>query len=70
MARHLVAAMLNALKGWTPGSVLSMTTAKGVWNEYTRKGHYEPTAGIKWYEDSASKGNGGITPWLKSTMSG
>jgi len=70
VARHLMASVLNSLKGWTPNGVLSITTAKDVWSEYTRKGHYEPTAGIKWYEDSASRGNGGITPWLKSTMSG
>jgi hypothetical protein len=70
LARHIVAALLNAKSGKTPANVLSESMVKGVWADFVRLGYYEPTAGIKWYADSSSVpgGVGGITPWLKSTM--
>lgn len=69
LARHIVAALLNAKKGLTPANVLSVTTVKAVWRAFVTNGYYEPTAGIKWYPDySVPAGTGGITPWLKSTM--
>lgn len=69
LARHIVAALLNAKTGKTPSNVLSESTVKAVWAEFVRRGYYEPTAGIKWYADySVPNGIGGITPWLKSTM--
>jgi hypothetical protein len=69
LARHIVAALLNAKTGKTPSNVLSEGAVKAVWAEFVRRGYYEPTAGIKWYPDySVPNGIGGITPWLKSTM--
>ena len=69
LARHIVAALLNAKSGKTPSNVLSEATVKSVWAEFVRRGYYEPTAGIKWYADySVPNGIGGITPWLMSTM--
>ena len=69
LARHIVAALLNAAKGLTPNNVLSVSTVKMVWSAFVTRGYYEPTAGIKWYADYAvPQGSGGITPWLKSTM--
>jgi hypothetical protein len=68
LARHIVAALLNAAAGLTPG-VLNVQQVKAVWSEFIVKGYYVPTAGIKWYADYAvPAGTGGITPWLKSTM--
>lgn len=69
LARHIVAALLNAKSGKTPANVLSESTVKAVWAAFVKLGYYEPTAGIKWYADySVPSGIGGITPWLKSTM--
>lgn len=69
VARHIVAALLNAQKGWTPGAVASTTIVKQVWMQYDTLGYYEPTAGIKWYHDySVPSGVGGIIPWLLTTM--
>jgi hypothetical protein len=69
LARHIVAALLNAQKGLTPSNVLSVSLVKAVWTSFVTKGYYEPTAGIKWYADSSvPAGTGGITSWLKSTM--
>jgi hypothetical protein len=69
LARHIVAALLNAAKGLTPSNVLSVTIVKSVWSAFVAAGYYVPTAGIKWYPDySVPAGTGGITPWLKSTM--
>ena len=48
VARHLVAARLNVAKGWTP--VLDENRIQTIWLEYTGKGYFEPTAGVKWYE--------------------
>jgi hypothetical protein len=48
VARHLVAAQLNVAKGWTP--VLDAGQIQAIWLEYTGKGYFEPTAGVKWYE--------------------
>jgi hypothetical protein len=48
VARHLVAAQLNVAKGWTP--VLDAGKIQEIWLEYTGKGYFEPTAGVKWYE--------------------
>lgn len=61
LARHIVAALLNAKSGKTPANVLSESRVKTVWSDFVRLGHFEPTAGIKWSADS-------ITQWLKSTM--
>jgi hypothetical protein len=69
VARHIVAAVLNAAKGLTPANVLSVAIAKTVWTSFVTKGYYEPTAGIKWYADtSVPAGSGGIIQWLTSTM--
>lgn len=71
VARHVVAALLNAAKGLTPG-VLAVNGEKGVkaiWSSFVANGFYEPTAGIKWYADySVPAGSGGLIPWLTSTM--
>jgi hypothetical protein len=48
VAGHLVAARLNVAKGWTP--VLDESRIQTIWLEYTSKGYFEPTAGVKWYQ--------------------
>ena len=69
LARHIVAALLNAAKGYTPPTVLSVQTVKNIWTAFATNGYYEPTAGIKWYPDSSEPpGTGGLIAWLKSTM--
>lgn len=69
VARHIVAAVLNARAGLTLPNVLSVATVIDIWSSFDRLGYYEPTAGIRWYADSANvQGTGGIIPWLKSTM--
>ncbi|HWR87771.1 MAG TPA: hypothetical protein VN277_05065 [Acidiferrobacterales bacterium] len=69
LARHIVAALLNAAKGLTPPNVLSVAIVKAVWSAFVLNGYYEPTAGIKWYPDySVPAGSGGLIAWLKSTM--
>ena len=61
VARHCVAALLNAAAGWAP--VLTVTAVKDIWNEYITKGYFEPTAGVHW-DDSQ------IVNYLLSTMPG
>jgi hypothetical protein len=69
VARLCSAALLNAVKGLTPGTVLSTVTVKQVWKSYVTKGYYEPNAGVRWYPTySAPAGTGGLITWLKSTM--
>jgi hypothetical protein len=69
VARHIVAALLNAKKGWTPAPVAGVSLVKQVWKSYDLNGYYEPSAGIKWYHDySVPASVGGIVPWLKTTM--
>lgn len=69
VARYCAAALLNAAKGLTPSSILSISKVKSVWSSYVRRGYYEPTAGIRWYARSSSPaGSGGIIEWLSSTM--
>jgi hypothetical protein len=74
MVRYMVAGMLNAATYAMPDKVASASVLKGIWSEYwsrTSHRHYVPTAGVKWYcDDSTPRNSGGITPWLKSTMSG
>lgn len=70
LARHIVAAWLNACSGMTPDNVLGKTVVKRVWSDFVATGTYQPTAGVFWSADTAaSNGTGGITNWLKSTMS-
>ncbi len=59
MARHVVAALLNAAAGLSP--VLTVATVKGIWSEYITKGYFEPTAGVQW-------GDAQIVSYLVSTM--
>jgi hypothetical protein len=61
LARHIVAALLNAAQGWTPASILSATLVKAIWTSYVTKGYYSPTAGVNWNADQ-------IVTWLLSTM--
>jgi hypothetical protein len=69
MAKHIVAAYLNAAQGLTP---LVVVDPVRVWSDFHGKGgFYEPTAGVRWGCDTGyPSGPGGITPWLRSTMSG
>ena len=46
VARHVVAAMLNAQAGLTPP--LTVHAVKGMWRDYLTQGYYEPTAGVHW----------------------
>jgi len=59
LARHIVAALLNAQSGRTP--VLTVGGVKTIWAECTAKGCYEPTAGVRWYPQD-------IVAYLKTTM--
>lgn len=70
LARHLVAAYLNALKGLTPREVLDVPTIKSIWTSFIARGYYEPTAGIRWFPDYAEPASprGGLIAWLKTTM--
>ena len=70
LAKHLVAAYLNRLSEATPLAVLSLATIRDMWDKSVSPGWYEPTAGIKWYPDSAvpATGQGGLIAWLKTTM--
>jgi hypothetical protein len=70
LARHIVAAVLNAADGITPATVLSESAVKNIWASFVAKGYYEPTAGIKWYADYAEPASptGGLIAWLKTTM--
>ena len=46
LARPIVASLLNAQAGLTPG--VSTQTIKGIWKEYVTRGYFEPTAGVQW----------------------
>lgn len=59
LARHIVAALLNAASGKTP--VLSVIAVLTIWNDFVATGRYEPTAGVYWDADK-------IVAYLKSTM--
>jgi len=59
VARHIVAALLNAASGFTP--VLSVEGVRIMWEEYASMGYFEPTAGVKWYHEE-------IVDYLLSTM--
>lgn len=59
VARHIVAAVLNAEKGWT--TVMTVAAIKNIWNSYRTLGYFEPTAGVRWYHDQ-------IQNYLESTM--
>lgn len=61
LGRHICAALLNARSGMVPPTILSETTCRKIWNDFTNQGYYEPTAGVKWYADD-------IVAYLKTTM--
>lgn len=62
LARHCIAAVLNAAAGLVPSSILSVATAKSIWVSIGGGGYYEPTAGVNWYAPDA-------IAWIKSTYS-
>ena len=70
LAKHLVAAYLNALKNYTPPAVLDVLTAKNIWTSFETRGFYEPSAGIKWFLDRTepASSQGGLIAWIKTTM--
>lgn len=69
MVKHLCAAYLNAASGKVPYEVCSIPYLRMIWSNYMSLGYHEPSAGIKWYTDTCEPaGNGGVTPWLKTTM--
>ena len=51
LAKCVVAALLNARKGWTAPAVLSEATAKAIWSSCRTGSFFEPTAGVRWYAD-------------------
>lgn len=59
LGAHIVSALLNAKKGWTP--VLTEVQVIGMFNEWNLHGYFEPTAGVKWYAAD-------IVTYLKTTM--
>lgn len=73
VAKHCVAAYLNAVKSYTPSAALGVTAVKQIWSDYNAKGYFEPTAGTRWYPDSSTPSptdgsSAGITVYLQSTM--
>jgi hypothetical protein len=58
-AFHLVAAYLNAIKGWTP--FLPVATIQAMFTEWQNAGFFSPTAGVKWYPEQ-------IVDYLKATQ--
>ncbi|MDD5612395.1 MAG: hypothetical protein PHF75_05085 [Gallionella sp.] len=60
LGAHLVAAMLNLKSGYTP--VLTENVLFSIYNEWNRKGYFEPTAGVQWYAPD-------IVSYLQSTFS-
>lgn len=59
LGSHIVAALLNAKKGYTP--VLTEAQVRNIFNEWDQNGYFEPTAGVHW--NSAE-----IVTYLQSTM--
>lgn len=59
LGAHIVAALLNAKRGWTP--VLTEQAVKDMFNEWAAKGYYEPSAGVHWSGED-------IVTYLKTTM--
>jgi len=71
LAQHCIAALLNASSGKT-NAVCDARQVSTIWSEYVAKGHYEPTAGVKWWINSPSTtmmkaGGGGICGYLRTT---
>ncbi|MCL2876587.1 MAG: hypothetical protein FWF12_09945 [Betaproteobacteria bacterium] len=59
---HLIGAYLNKMGGngaVIPDSVLTAQDVLVMWQEYARRGYYEPMAGIRWYAED-------IVNYLKS----
>jgi len=46
LGAHIVAALLNAISGFTP--VLTQAQVVNMWNEWVTKRYFEPTAGVQW----------------------
>jgi len=72
LAKYLVAGYLNALQNLTPNQVLSVPTIRKIWLDFSALGYYEPTAGIRWFPNSAlpigNPPSGGLIAWLQTTM--
>jgi hypothetical protein len=74
VAKHIVAALLNATTLRTPG-VMTELSVKAMWTAFVNNGYkYQPTSGIWWFADSSTPAapaplKGGITEWLQTTMS-
>jgi len=60
LGAHFVSAILNTRMGVTP--ILSDTEIVNIFNEWNRKGFFEPTAGVKWYAPD-------IVAYFQSTLS-
>jgi len=59
LGRHIVAAYLNVMAGWSSFQNVQMLVK--IWNEWVNYGYYTPTAGVKWYAYD-------IVKYLKATM--
>lgn len=59
LGMHLVAAYLNAMRGWTP--FLTVERIQSMFSEWQATGYFSPTAGVKW--DAAQ-----IVDYLKRTQ--
>lgn len=60
LGAHCVSALLNAKSGRT--AILTEGQVRNMFNEYSSKGYFEPTAGVHWLPDE-------IVTYLKHTMS-
>ena len=52
LAFHLIGAYLNAKGGngaVIPPNVITADEITVIWHEYSTRGFFEPTAGVKWY---------------------
>ena len=60
LAMHLIAALLNARKGWTP--FLTEERIRSMFNEWQADGTFSPSAGVHWGAEQ-------IVEYLKRTQS-
>ncbi|MBX3638260.1 MAG: hypothetical protein KF683_23050, partial [Rubrivivax sp.] len=63
LAKHVVAALLNAAKGHTPTDVLSESILHNMWFSFLIAAYYEPTAGTRWQAND-------LIAWMTTTMPG
>ena len=61
VGRYVIAAMFNALAGFTPLTILSIQQIQDIWTQFETTGFYSPRANVTWDHTS-------IVTYLQSTM--